>query len=69
MANQPTITEQLRQIVIDSGKRQQDIAAATGLSQSIISQFKRGEGVSGSSIDKLAEYFGMRLVKARKARK
>ena len=56
------VTETLRRAIEQAGVSLYKIAKLTGIEQSTLSRFVRGErGLDGNSIDKLAEYFGLEL--------
>jgi transcriptional regulator with XRE-family HTH domain len=56
------IIQQLRELVIASGKTQVEIERDTGIRQPTISRFLRGErGLNLVDIDKLADYLGLEL--------
>jgi plasmid maintenance system antidote protein VapI len=62
-----SVTETLRRAISDAGVSRYAIAKATGIEQSALSRFIHGErGLDGTSIDKLAEYFGLELQAAKK---
>lgn len=54
-----TITETIRAAAIASGQTQMQIATATGIPQSRISEFLRGGTVKSAHLDKLASHFGI----------
>jgi transcriptional regulator with XRE-family HTH domain len=57
------LTDQLRRVVIDSGKTLGQITRDTGIAKSALSRFLSGErGVSAHVLDRLGEYFGLRIV-------
>lgn len=60
------ISEIIRQAVIDSGQSHYAIWQATGVDQAILSRWIAGErGVNAATLDKLADYLGLTLVKKR----
>lgn len=60
MAKIRTITDTLRQAIIDSGKSHRAIATATGIQRASIYRFVRGDqSIRLDVADKLAEYFGI----------
>ena len=66
MGKPDALTDQLRQYVERSGKSLYRISQETGIGQSGLSRFMRAErGLSLESIDTLAEYLGLELVKRR----
>lgn len=56
-----TVTETLREAVRRSIKSRYRIAKESGLSESVISRFMDGAGISSDSLDRLAETLGLRL--------
>ena len=54
-----TITETIRAAAIASGQTQATIAKATGVAQSSISRFLRGENVRSKELDAIATHFGV----------
>jgi transcriptional regulator with XRE-family HTH domain len=57
-----SIVQQLRQIIVDSGKTQVEIESETGIPQPTMSKFMSGKrGLRLTDIDKLAVYFGLEL--------
>ena len=63
---QPNIIDQLRQAVIDSGKTQVEIAAATNLDQGNISKFLHGKrSLSLEYAAELCSYLDLKLARAR----
>jgi predicted XRE-type DNA-binding protein len=61
-----SITDQLREQTLATGLTQTEIAAATGLQQSVISHFIRGGGLKSKSTDAIAAWLGVRVTKSRK---
>lgn len=60
----PTLADQLRAAVADSGLSHYRIAKDTGISQPIITRFVNGDrSVSLDTAGKLAAYFGMSLAR------
>lgn len=60
------LSEQLRQAVTHSEKTQYRIAKETGILQSTLSRFVRGQcGLGLDAIDKLCECIGARLIVGR----
>ena len=58
-----TISDALRQAIVNSGMTTMDIERDTGVNNSQLSRFLRGErGLSLSTVDKLAWYLGLGLV-------
>lgn len=65
--NEQPITGELRRAIKNSGQSLNYIAVNTGIDKGRLSRFVRAErGLSLASIDTLAVYFGMRLVKSRR---
>lgn len=56
------ISEQLRQIIRDSGRSQYEICLACRVNKASLSKFMRGSHLNTTSIDRMAEYLGFRLV-------
>lgn len=56
-----TISEQLRKIMKDSGKSALAMSKEFDIPQTVLSRFLRGEGISISTADSLAECFGLEL--------
>ena len=57
------VTDQLRGIIVGSGKTLGQITRDTGIDKSALSRFINGErGVSMEVLDRLGEYFGLRIV-------
>lgn len=64
-----TISEALRQIILESGLTEIEIERATGVSNANLNRFMRGKrGLSLATVDKLAEHFGLELVKRKGGR-
>ncbi len=58
------LSDQLRQAVRDSGLSRYAICKATGIDQSTMSKFLAGRvGLGLESIDRLADFLGLKLVK------
>jgi transcriptional regulator with XRE-family HTH domain len=63
-----TVTESLRQAVMDSGQTLTEVAEATGIDLGNLSRFVRGQRwLAPENIDRLAEYLGLVLVRPDKA--
>src|SRR5437867_3137963 len=63
-----TVTESLRQAVLDSGQTLTEVAEATGIDLGNLSRFVRGQRwLAPENIDNLAEYLGLVLVRPGKA--
>lgn len=61
--NPDNLADQLRAAIAGSGKRQSEIAAATGISKGQLSGFMKSQrNLSQGSLDKLVECLGLRLV-------
>ena len=55
------ISDVIRQAIKTSDKSLNEVARDTGIPQSTISRFVLGADLRVSNVDKLAEYFGLRL--------
>jgi plasmid maintenance system antidote protein VapI len=63
-----TVTDALRRAINTADTSRYLISKATGIHQATLSRFIHGErGLDGSSIDKLAEYFGLELKPSRRS--
>ncbi len=59
----PTLSDQLRQAILNSGESRYQIANATGLGEAALSRFVHGErGLSLESVDRIATYLHLRIV-------
>ena len=59
----PTVTEQLRRAVEQSGQTRYAISKATGIPASVLSRFVAGgRGLRSENIDRLCDYLGLVLV-------
>ena len=57
-----TVTGQLRAAILAAGVRRRRISLDTGIHESVLSRFVRGErGLDGGSIDTLCAYLGLEL--------
>jgi hypothetical protein len=57
-----TVSEVLRQAILDSGKSFAALERETGVLRQVLMPFARGEsGMRLQSVDALAEYFGLEL--------
>lgn len=66
----PTITEQLKSAIAESGKTRYRIAQESGLSEAALSRFVNGErGLTTASLDALADVLGLELVKRKPTRR
>jgi transcriptional regulator with XRE-family HTH domain len=55
-------TEVLRRAILECGESRAAISRETGIAESILSRFVRGErGLSSESIDALIEFLGMEI--------
>jgi predicted transcriptional regulator len=64
MGNRRTLAEALREAIRESGKFQQAIAAATGISQPALSDFLNGKrGFRLKAAERLAADFGLELLR------
>ena len=60
---EPLISEQLRQVLLESKHTRYAIFKATGIGQDVLSRFIHGErGLSMEVLDKLGEYLRLRIV-------
>lgn len=67
MSNRKSLTEQIRQLIDESGQSRYRIAKECGIDHSVMSRFMGGtSGLSMHSLDVLAEYLGWTLVANRK---
>lgn len=65
----PTMTDVLKTAIERSGKTRYQIAQDTGILQTSLSRFMRGEtSLRLDKADVLAEYLGLELVKKRKGK-
>jgi ribosome-binding protein aMBF1 (putative translation factor) len=63
------ISDQLREAIAAAGVSRYEISKQTGINQSILSRFMRGEtNMDGATIDKLGTYLGLELVCRRRQR-
>lgn len=61
-----TISEKIRQAIVEADVSRYRIAQDTGLDEATLCRFIGGErGLSMMAIDRLAEYFGYKLVKSK----
>lgn len=61
-AEPPTLSDQLRAAIAESGLSHYRLAKETGVSQPIITRFANGtRGISLETAGRIAGYFGMRL--------
>lgn len=60
-----TVTEQLRQVIIESGETHYRIAKESGVDTRVLDRFvsQQVEDMMGRNIDRLADYFGLELAK------
>lgn len=58
------LAEIIRNAIRRSGKSANEIAKATGIPQTTVSRFLRGEEISVGRAGKLAAYFGLALQRA-----
>ncbi len=66
----PTMTDVLKAAIKESGVSRYEISKATGILQTSLSRFMRGEtSLRLDKADVLAEYLGLRLVSERDTRK
>lgn len=63
MASKPPISEQLRRAIEQSGMSRYRISRETGINESVLSRFIRGEtGLTLETVDTICELLGARLV-------
>ena len=63
MAKQDLLSDQLRRAIQESGLTRYAIHKATGVDQSVLSKFVRGErGLSMDTVDAIGKCLGLRLV-------
>jgi plasmid maintenance system antidote protein VapI len=61
-----TVSEQIRRAIVEAEVTRYRIAQDTGLDEATLCRFISGErGLSMMAIDRLAEYFGYKLVKSK----
>jgi ribosome-binding protein aMBF1 (putative translation factor) len=66
----PTLTEQVRRAIADSGITRYRIAQETGIAESTLCKFMAGErGFTLASLDKLADFLGLDIVARSSTRK
>ncbi len=64
-----TISQVLRKAIAESGKSLADLQRATGISDTVLSRFVRGERtLTLPTADKLARHLGLELVKRERRR-
>ena len=57
------LTDQLRQVIDDSGVTRYRIAKETGISESTLSKFCLGQrGLSMDALDRLGKYLGLEII-------
>lgn len=55
-------SEKLRRAIIDSGRSRYEISQQTGIAESVLSRFVRGErGLSLQSVDVLVRFLGLEV--------
>lgn len=60
----PTITEQIRQAILDCGESRYSISKQTEISEPVLSRFVSGErGMSLKALDKLCEHLKLEVRK------
>lgn len=70
MPKKETFTDQLRRLIEECGETRYKIANETGVDASVLCRFMSGErGLTLRNLDKLAEYFGWRIVAGKRPRK
>jgi transcriptional regulator with XRE-family HTH domain len=61
-----TVSDQIKRAILDSDLTRYRIAQETGVDEATLSRFLSGErGLSMIAIDRLANFFGYKLVKAK----
>ena len=61
-----TISEEIKKAILTAGVTRYRIAQDTGIDEATLCRFVSGErGLSMLAIDRLAEYFGYKIVKAK----
>jgi plasmid maintenance system antidote protein VapI len=63
-----SISSQLRDAIKDSGQSANALARATGVPQPTITRFLNGAQMRTENIDRLAEYFGLKLCREKKTK-
>lgn len=67
-----TVSETLRRTLERCGQTRYAVSKGTGIAESVLSRFARGQPLRGDNVDKLADYLGLVLTtkpgKARKGR-
>lgn len=58
-----TVTEILRRTIAESGISKRRLSIETGVDRMSITFFLKGKPLHSSNVDRLAEYFGLTLVK------
>lgn len=67
---QPTLTDQLRQAIRDSGLSRYQIAKATGIDESALAKFYNGHrGLSMEALNALGEFLKLTILLGRKPSK
>jgi len=56
------LSDEIRRAIQSSGLSRYEIAKRSGVQQSALSRFVRGEGLSTASLDRLAPVLGLHLV-------
>lgn len=68
MNKRPKISERLRAAILETPGTRRQIAFATGVAESVLSRFVRGEqGITIDTADLLADYFNLDLLPAKAA--
>ena len=61
------LSDSVRQAINESGESRYAIAKATGIDESALAKFYNGQrGITTDTLDRLAEYLGLRIVMGRK---
>ena len=67
--NQPKLSDQIRQAIVESEYTRYQISQETGLDQAALSKFVHGErGLALENIDKLAAFLNLEIVVHKKGR-
>lgn len=70
VATESKFTEQLRRAIDESGMSRREVCARIGLDESVMSRFMAGRsGLALANVDRLCSLLGLKLAKARKARR
>ncbi len=65
-----TLSDQVRQAIVDSGLSRYRIAQESGIDESALAKFYNGQrGFNSNTLDILGKYLGLRIVMDRKPKK